>query len=88
MTAIDFYEVSTPQLLWDAASVKFTVEASSLAWKPGWCADWIRVTNPRTGGQRLFGYEKAEMRDGEVLSWTYVCKTDPRNPIFLCVFND
>jgi hypothetical protein len=88
MTAIDFSEVSTTQLVWDPVSVKFTVEASSLAWTPGWWADWIRVTNPKTGGWRLFGYEKAEKRDGEVLSCTYVCKTDPHNPIFLCVFND
>jgi hypothetical protein len=66
---------------WSKPRNSFTCEASDIGWNGG----LVRLTNPRTGGSRVFAFSDLRTTsDGDIASWIL---TSPEG-IKLEIFND
>lgn len=69
------------RISWSKPNNTFSCEASDI----GWRGHLVNLTNPRTGGSRVFAFSEARVdREGDTTSWIL---TSPEG-IKLEIFND
>ena len=65
-------DLLTSEIHWAKEHNTFIVEASDLRIRPGANVRRVKITNPKTGNNRLFKYVATDMDATDIFGWKFV----------------